>query len=103
LNIANPCLDDFRKHARLFGDEGVYGVATNYLAGEDLARLRVEIDEARANERGRYGTVIGKRRKRSADETAKLALRLSMDGLVPAAISEKLGISDSYARKLVKA
>lgn len=50
----------------------------------------------------KHGFKIGKRRRRSSDETRAAALALSVDGFVPKAIADKLGISDCTVRGYLK-
>jgi DNA-binding NarL/FixJ family response regulator len=68
----------------------------------DLARLRIELDELDAGRKSKHGFSIGKRRRRSADETREAAVALSVDGFVPKAIADKLGISDRTVRSYLK-
>ena len=72
------------------------------LPSADLARLRIELDELDAGRKSKHGFSIGKRRRRSADETRDAALALSVDGFVPMAIADKLGISDRTVRGYLK-
>jgi hypothetical protein len=88
-------LDQFIRHARFFGTECVYETAEQEgLSSADLARLRIELDSLDAGRKSKHGFSIGKRRRRSSDETRAAALALSVDGFVPKAIADKLGISD---------
>jgi DNA invertase Pin-like site-specific DNA recombinase len=95
-----PTLGEFIAHARTHGTEGVYETAADgLLRPRDLLRLRVELDAIDAGKRGRFGTVIGKRRKRTSDETRDAVLLLSEEGLVRGAIADKLGISERTVRR----
>lgn len=58
-----------------------------------MALLRVELDYLNATEKGATFT-IGKRRKRSTEETAKAVELLSIAGLTRREIAGKLGLSD---------
>ena len=100
---AQPALDQLIRHARLFGTECVYLTGEQEgLSSADLARLRIELDELDARRKSRLGFSIGKRRRRSSDETRAAALALSVDGFVPKAIADKLGISDRTVRGYLK-
>jgi hypothetical protein len=88
-------LEQLIRHARSFGTECVYETGEQEgLVSADLARLRIELDELDAGRKSKHGFSIGKRRRRSSDETRAAALALSVDGFVPKAIADKLGISD---------
>ena len=87
------------RHASQFGTDGVLETAeAEALAERDLTRLRIELDALDAGRKSNRGFRIGKRRRRSADETRGAVLALSVDGLVPKAISDKLGLSDGTVR-----
>jgi hypothetical protein len=89
-------LDQLIRHAQSFGTECVYETGEQEgLSSADFARLRVELDELDAGRKSRFGFKIGKRRRRSSDETRDAALALSVDGFVPKAIADKLGISQT--------
>jgi len=93
-------LDAFIAHAQAHGVEGVYETASDgFLRRKELMRLRVELDAIAAGKRGRYGTLIGKRRRRTSEETRDAVLVLSEEGLVRDAIADKLGISERTVRK----
>ena len=101
--IEQATLDQLIRHARSFGTECVYETAEQEgLSSADLARLRIELDELDAGRKSKHGFSIGKRRRRSADETREAALALSVDGFVPKAIADKLGISDRTVRGYLK-
>jgi Homeodomain-like domain len=103
LALEHPALDQLIRHARLFGTECVYETGEQEgLSSADLARLRIELDELEAGRKSKYGFKIGKRRRRSSDETRAAALALSVDGFVPKAIADKLGISDRTVRSYLK-
>ena len=88
---------------RLFGTECVYETAEQEgLSSTDLARLRIELDELAAGRKSKLGFSIGKRRRRSSEETRAATLALSVDGFVPKAIADKLGISDRTVRSYLK-
>jgi hypothetical protein len=77
-------LDQLIRHARSFGTECVYETGEQEgLPSADLARLRIELDELEAGRKSKLGFSIGKRRRRSSDETRAAALALSVDGFVP--------------------
>jgi hypothetical protein len=96
-------LDQLVRHAHFFGTECVYESGEQEgLASADLARLRIELDELDAGRKSKHGFSIGKRRRRSSDETREAALALSVDGFVPKAIADKLGISDRTVRGYLK-
>jgi DNA-binding NarL/FixJ family response regulator len=96
-------LDQLIRHARSFGTEYVFETGEQEgLSSADLARLRIELDELDAGRKSKYGFKIGKRRRRSSDETRAAALALSVDGFVPKAIADKLGISDRTVRGYLK-
>jgi DNA-binding NarL/FixJ family response regulator len=101
--LEQPTLDQLIRHARSFGTECVYETGEQAgLPSADLARLRIELDELDAGRKSKYGFSIGKRRRRSADETREAAIALSVDGFVPKAIADKLGISDRTVRSYLK-
>jgi hypothetical protein len=83
----------YHRHAEQFGTEAVYETTEMEGHGEQaLARLRIELDALEAGRKaGRF--TVGKRRRRSAEETRAAVEALSVDGLVPLAIAGKLGIS----------
>jgi DNA-binding NarL/FixJ family response regulator len=96
-------LDQLIRHARSFGTECVYETGEQEgLPSADLARLRIELDELDAGRKSKHGFSIGKRRRRSSEETRAAALALSVDGFVPKAIADKLGISDRTVRGYLK-
>jgi DNA-directed RNA polymerase specialized sigma24 family protein len=98
-----PGLDQLIRHARSFGTECVYETGEEEgPSSADLTRLRIELDELEAGRKSRHGFSIGKRRRRSSDETRAAALALSVDGFVPKAIADKLGISDRTVRSYLK-
>jgi hypothetical protein len=102
--LEQPALDQFIRHAHLFGTECVFETGEQEgLSSADLARLRIELDELDAGRKSKHGFSIGKRRRRSADETREAAVALSVDGSVPKAIADKLGISDRTVRSYLKA
>jgi hypothetical protein len=91
------------RHARLFGTESVYETAVmERLPKANLARLRIELDAIDAGRKSSHGYTVGKRRRRSSDETRDAVLALSVDGLVPAAIADKLGLSDRSVRRYLR-
>ena len=101
--LDQPTLDQLIRHARLFGTECVCETGEQEgLPSADLARRRIELDELDAGRKSRLGFSIGKRRRRSSDETRDAALALSVDGFVPKAIADKLGISDRTVRSYLK-
>jgi hypothetical protein len=101
--LGQATLDQLIRHARSFGTECVYETGEQEgLPSADLARLRIELDELEAGRKSKYGFKIGKRRRRSSDETRAAALALSVDGFVPKAIADKLGISDRTVRGYLK-
>jgi DNA-binding NarL/FixJ family response regulator len=101
--LERPALNQLIRHAHLFGTECVYETGEQKgLPSADLARLRIELDALDAGRKSRLGFSIGKRRRRSSDETRAAALVLSVDGFVPKAIADKLGISDRTVRSYLK-
>jgi DNA-binding NarL/FixJ family response regulator len=101
--LEQATLDQLIRHARSFGTECVYETGEQEgLSSADLARLRIELDELDAGRKSKLGFSIGKRRRRSSDETRAAALALSVDGFVPKAIADKLGISDRTVRSYLK-
>ncbi|HTE85595.1 MAG TPA: helix-turn-helix domain-containing protein [Dehalococcoidia bacterium] len=101
--LERATLDQLIRHARSFGTECVYETGEQEgLSSADLARPRIELDELEAGRKSRHGFSIGKRRRRSSDETRAAALALSVDGFVPKAIADKLGISDRTVRGYLK-
>lgn len=103
MPTATLAIDQLLRHAHLFGTECVYETGKQEgLPSADLARLRIELDELDAGRKSKHGFSIGKRRRRSSDETRAAALALSVDGFVPKAIADKLGISDRTVRGYLK-
>jgi Homeodomain-like domain len=101
--LERPALNQLIRHAHLFGTECVYETGEQEgLSSADLTPLRIELDELDAGRKSRLGFSIGKRRRRSSDETRAAALALSVDGFVPKAIADKLGISDRTVRGYLK-
>jgi hypothetical protein len=101
--LEQPALDQLIRHARLFGTECVYETGEQEgLPRADLARLRIELDELDTGRKSKHGFNIGKRRRRSSDETRAAALALSVDRFVPKAIADKLGISDRTVKSYLK-
>lgn len=101
--LEHPTLDQLIRHARSFGTDCVYETGEKEgLPSADLTRLRIELDELDAGRKSKHGFKIGKRRRRSSDETRAAALALSVDGFVPKAIADKLGISDRTVRGYLK-
>lgn len=96
MSSDRPTFNDFVRHARLYGTECVAEAASNYLGERSMALLRVELDVIRRGLQSSRGYSVGKRRRRSAKETASAVVQLSVEGLIPAAIADKLGINDSY-------
>jgi DNA-binding NarL/FixJ family response regulator len=87
-------LDQYLRHAHKFGTECVYETAEmSGLSKRDLALLRIELDDLEARKRGERFS-IGKRRKRSREETQQAVELLSVAGLTRKEIGGKLGLSD---------
>lgn len=84
------------RHARLFGTEGIIDL----VRPGDRARIRLELDaiDAQLAPRVRFAQPH-KRRRRAPEETLDAVAALRNEGLVPAAIADKLGVSDDYVRK----
>lgn len=101
--MSPPTLAELLRHAERFGSEGVYETGAAFLAPSALARLRVDLDQVERNRRGRYGTKIGKARRRSPEETKAMVTQLSVEGLIVSAIADKLGVSDAYVTRILKA
>ncbi len=89
-----PSLQEYLRHAELYGTDGVYESAeAEEHDSSTLALLRVELDALEAAARsGRYSA--GKRRKRSREETTNAVRLLSVGGLTRREIAAKLGVSD---------
>jgi hypothetical protein len=102
--IPTPTLAQLLRHARMFGTECVYETGEQAgLSRADLARLRIECDAREAGRTSRTGRfTVGTRRRRSEDETRSAVLALSVDGLVPSAIADKLGIRDRTVRRYLR-
>jgi hypothetical protein len=97
-----PSLEQFVRHAQLFGTECVHETAEGYLGPRALLRLRVDLDRIdRDRKAGRY--TVGKRRRRDNDETRQAAIQLSVEGKTTAEIGDILGVSPEHAQRLVKA
>jgi hypothetical protein len=96
-------LKSYVRHAAQFGTDGVYESAEMEGHGpQALARLRIELDSLELGRKvGRY--TVGKRRRRSAEETKAAVQALSVDGLVPLAIAGKLGISKKRVMEYLRA
>lgn len=102
LALKRPTLQEYVRHAELFGIDCVYETAEELgLPAVDMALLRIELDDIEARRMGSRYTV-GKRRRRSADETHRAVVALSVAGLVTAAIADKLGIGEKRVVDLVK-
>jgi hypothetical protein len=99
--LPRPTLKDFIRHARKFGTECVYETAEMYLGGKALGRLRIELDAIEAGRKS-GGFTVGKRRRRSKQETIAAVLALSEDGLVRSAIPDRLGLSDSRVKQYLR-
>lgn len=91
----------FIRHAHLYGTESVEEVAAAYLTPGELTSLRIELDVIERSRKSSHGFSNGKRRKRSSEETAEMVEQLLAEGLVPAAVADKLGISDSRLRRVL--
>ena len=101
--LEQATLDQLIRHAHLFGTECVYENGEQEgLSSAELTRLRIELDELEAGRKSRLGFSIGKRHRRSSDETRAAALALSVEGFVPKAIADNLGISDRTVRGYLK-
>jgi hypothetical protein len=99
----SPHLTKYIRHAEKFGVECVFETAQDdgALSMRHLARLRLELDAIEADrKRGRF--TVGARRRRSSDETATAVLMLRDEGLVVAAIADKLGVTDRYVKRHLK-
>jgi hypothetical protein len=101
--VDRPTLERFVRHAQLFGTECVAETASDYLGPQAMARLRVELDGIERGRKSSAGFSVGKRRRRSREETTAAIIQLSVEGLVPGAIADKLGVSDSYVSKALRA
>lgn len=93
-----PTLDTLLRHARKYGAEGVYETATPLFGEKALERLRVELDSIEAGRKS-GGFTVGKRRRRSEEETRQAVLSLSVEGMVVPAIADKMGLSDATVRR----
>jgi len=94
-------LEGFVAHARTHGVDMVADTAALYLSEPDLVRLRVELDLIERGRKGRNGFNTGQRRRRSPEEIERAFDVLREDGLVPAAIADKLGLSEDALRRAV--
>lgn len=96
-------LEEFIKHAEKFGAECVFEVASsNGFSERELLQLRIELDAIEAARKGIRFTV-GTRRRRAPAETVEAVLALAHEGLVVSAIADKLGVTDAYIRRCLKA
>jgi hypothetical protein len=103
-SAAITTLQEYVRHAELFGTECVYETALEEGHGpRTLARLRVELDSIEASRKSRRGFTIGKRRRRPKAETRAAVEVLSLEGLVPSAIAHKLGISEKATKEHLRA
>jgi hypothetical protein len=95
----SPTVSQFIRHAQLFGTELVFETASeNGFSELELERLRIELDAIEAARKsGRF--TVGRRRRRAPDETVRAARQLRSEGLVVAAIADKLGISDAHVKR----
>lgn len=93
-----PTLAEFVRHAQKFGTELVYETASMSLGPRALARLQVELDAIEAGRKSGSGFSIGKRRRRSREQTREAVVQLSVEGFVIPAIADKLGLSDKTVK-----
>jgi hypothetical protein len=98
---ATPTLAAFLRHVDLFGGALVNETASEFLGEEDLARLRVHVDEAERNRRrGRF--TVGKRRRRSEAERVLQVHLLHEEGFLASEIASKIGISAERVDRLLR-
>jgi DNA-binding NarL/FixJ family response regulator len=93
-----PTLEQLITHARRYGVGGVYEAAELCFGPKALARLQVELDAIEAGRKSGSGFSVGKRRRRSREQTRAAVVQLSLEGFVVPAIADKLGISDKTVR-----
>lgn len=86
------------RHARLFGTDCVL----ESVHPSARPRLQVELEAIDAARRRRRFEDAPARRRRSPAETVAIVWTLRAEGLVPAAIANKMGLSDQYVRKCLK-
>jgi hypothetical protein len=94
---------EFARHAERYETEAAEETARSFLDDGALGRLRVDLDVIEREKRSSAGYSIGKRRRRSSEETAAAVIQLSAEGLLPAAIADKLAISDKRVQAFLRA
>jgi hypothetical protein len=99
----SPSYEDYVRHVKAHGPEGVYETAATLgLDVQQLALLQIECDSVEANrKKGRY--TVGKKRRRKADETQAACKALRATGMNPGAIGIKLGIEKRTVEKYLAA
>jgi hypothetical protein len=88
MSTTHPTYDEFVRHAHRFGVECVYETAASYLIERELALLRSELDELTP-------------KRRSDVELIEQVIALRDEGLVPAAIADKLRLGERRVRSIL--
>lgn len=99
-----PTVEQFLRHARLYGEEGVAAAASLELTSPELATLRVRlIAQAGAkSKRGGQGKGGRPSKRRSPQETLWAAQALLADGVLVGAVASQLGVGKRYLRRLLQ-
>jgi predicted transcriptional regulator len=92
-------LEQFLRHARLFGSDLVIETAEPLLTERELVRLRVEIDSLVRRSSRRLSR--SPRRRRPTEETMLAAVAMREEGFVIGYIAEKLGVTEKTVRELL--
>jgi hypothetical protein len=93
-----PTLDEFVRHARLFGLEDVVETARAYLAPPELAALELEVAQLGA----KNGRPAATRQRRTTTQLQEQVRALRDRGMVPGAIADTLNISDRRTESLLR-
>jgi hypothetical protein len=100
MSITRPTYDEFVTHARRFGVECVFETATTYLARRELALLRSELDELSSSSKRSRRPTASKHRRTDFDLIEQV-IALRDEGLVPAAIADKLNLGERRVRSIL--
>jgi hypothetical protein len=100
MSITRPTYDELLTHARKFGSECVYETATTYLARRELAMLRSELDELSSSSKRSRRPTTSKHRRTDLDLIEQVIV-LRDEGLVPAAIADKLNLGERRIRSIL--
>lgn len=95
-------LDSYLRHLEHFGPESVVDTAEDFLSRGDFVRLQIAVDEWERKQRSRHGFSVGRRHRLSPEELSERVGVLAADGLVPAAIADRLGVSDRAVAKTLR-